>query len=269
MDLRNLFFSGKMAESRDQIARTVIRWGILILLLWAAVTVWLANDQSRADASEKAFMAIVPVVSAWVGTVLAFFFSSDAYSKSIDKLTDQKLASISVKEAMTPKSAMAYVSLEKGDDGSKVDLRTDLIDRLKPPVTRLPVLDHEGKAKYLIHQSVVYEFVTKRALEGPARPGTEAEQPAGEAGPPVPKEGEVRAALARLSLADLLAQPNMKEMISKSFAFVSEASTLADAKTKMESLEKCQDVFVTADGSPEKAVLGWLTNVQISRYAKL
>ena len=58
-------------------------------------------------------------------------------------------------------------------------------------------------------------------------------------------------------------------MFKTSFAVVSEDATLADAKAAMESVRDCLDVFVTKSGTKDEPVLGWVTNVLITKCAHL
>lgn len=44
-------------------------------------------------------------------------------------------------------------------------------------------------------------------------------------------------------------------------------ATLADAKSAMDSLPNCQDVFVTQGGTRNEEVQGWVTNVIIAENA--
>jgi hypothetical protein len=74
--------------------------------------------------------------------------------------------------------------------------------------------------------------------------------------------------VAKLSLKDFLNHKNMEGLVGKTFAFVSISDSLADAKKRMEALKNCQDVFVTDDGSEDKPVLGWLTNIEITKHSK-
>jgi hypothetical protein len=48
-------------------------------------------------------------------------------------------------------------------------------------------------------------------------------------------------------------------------AFVKPTITVADAKIAMEGVKNCQDVFVTETGTVESPVLGWLTNIEITK----
>lgn len=68
-----------------------------------------------------------------------------------------------------------------------------------------------------------------------------------------------------LSLADLLADGEMKQVFESTFAVVSTKATMADVRKAMLAVPGCNDVFVTKNGEREGPVLGWLTNVRITR----
>ncbi len=70
---------------------------------------------------------------------------------------------------------------------------------------------------------------------------------------------------ATLTLADLLADAEMKAIFEKGFVVMKRHSTLADAKAAMSALEGCSDVFVTSGGTSQEPVQGFLTNVEIAR----
>jgi hypothetical protein len=111
---------------------------------------------------------------------------------------------------------------------------------------RRPILDDKGAIIYMIHRSYIDRYMTQKALESPQ-----------------PK-------LQELTLKDLLeGDSKLKDVFERSFGFVKESATLADAKTVMESLPKCQDVFVTKNGSKDDPVIGWITNTIIQEAGKL
>jgi hypothetical protein len=239
-------------SDRAGIAKWVIGGAAGCLL---GLTVALIYSDS-AEGSKTAFTMLVPLIGTWVGTVLAYYFSGDNFeraSNSVSKLVDQvlldKLKSIPVKEAMIAKGIMKCVELPAGDDGSKVNLKEKLIDLFKAPITRLPVLDSSGAVKHVIHQSLVYRFVTERTIEMAAQQKT--------------------FDIAAQTLKDFLDYGDMRDAVTKSMAFVRADASLADAKAKMEGTTGCQDVFITDDANPDKPVLGWLTNVEIAKRAKL
>jgi hypothetical protein len=68
-----------------------------------------------------------------------------------------------------------------------------------------------------------------------------------------------------LTLADLLSDLDMKKIFEETFVVVKRQATLAEAKGAMIARPGCSDVFVTAGGGRNEPVVGWLTNVDISR----
>jgi hypothetical protein len=237
---------------RENIAMWVLGGTFGGLIALSIAMICAAGSEDRGEAAEKVFTMVLPMVGTWVGTVLAYYFSGEAYEKasesltdSVRKLTDQKLASIPVREAMIPKTSMIYVSLPARNGAKKVNLKTELIDKLKPPVTRLPVLDPKGVVKYIIHQSLIFKFISEKTFELGAAFDAGAQ-----------------------TLEDFLAHADMRQMVSRSIATVGIDATLAKAKQEMEDTDDSQDVFVTDTGKPDRPVLGWLTNIMIAKHAK-
>ena len=70
---------------------------------------------------------------------------------------------------------------------------------------------------------------------------------------------------ADFTLAHLLAEPEMKDIFENTFVVVSEQATLAEAKCAMIARPGCSDVFVTQNGKRDEPVIGWLTNVDMTR----
>jgi hypothetical protein len=58
-------------------------------------------------------------------------------------------------------------------------------------------------------------------------------------------------------------------MFEATFETVAEDATLADAKTKMDKLPQCLDIFVTKNGTKNEPIIGWLTNLIIVESAKV
>lgn len=119
---------------------------------------------------------------------------------------------------------------------------TDLIRDLDTrQLNRLPILSREGHPMYIVHRSMVDKFIVKHVLSGGA------------------------ATAGDLTMADLLADPEMKEIFEKTFVVVKRRATLAEAMSAMLTRPGCNDVFVTAEGTLNEPVQGWLTNVDIVR----
>jgi hypothetical protein len=109
---------------------------------------------------------------------------------------------------------------------------------------RIPILTSGGAPLYLIHRSMIEQFIAKSIFQGES-----AKDP------------------IDFTLADLLADPDMKSTFERTYAVVDRKCTLAQATAAMHAREGCSDVFVTHAGTPQEPVLGLLTNVRLSRYS--
>jgi hypothetical protein len=106
--------------------------------------------------------------------------------------------------------------------------------------SRLPILDGRNKARFVVHKSLVDEFLLgamDRSVEDQAA----------------------------LTLGHLLDEPASGGLAARSFATVGPDATVAAVEQAMRAVADCRDVFVTQDGSRETPVLGWITNVDIGR----
>ena len=109
---------------------------------------------------------------------------------------------------------------------------------------RLPVLSDKDYPVLVIHRSIVDRFLAGKAAQNLT-------------------PDQFRA----LTLQDLLNESDYRGLLATSFATVKQDATLADAKSAMERLPNCQDVFVTRGGTKEEEVLGWITNAIIAENA--
>ena len=122
-------------------------------------------------------------------------------------------------------------SLRLSDAGAGDRLLTDVLAGDK---SRIPIIDGEGKPRMIAHRSMIMEFIAAKSFTG--------------------------ADTAALTLADLLADDEMAAMFSSTFGTVGPEATLEEARQAMAQVPGCQDVFVTANGTRDAEVLGWLTN---------
>jgi hypothetical protein len=150
---------------------------------------------------------------------------------------------IPVTSKMIPIGAFFYKQIGKIDP---VALKlTDLISELElRQLNRLPILSNESHPMYIVHRSMIDKFMIKSAIA-----------PGGAAN------------FLNLTLADLLADPEMKAMFETTFVVVKRQATLAEAQSAMLTRPACSDVFITAGGSLKEPVQGWLTNVDMARNA--
>lgn len=165
-----------------------------------------------------------------------------------DARADKLGSNLPVAGSMIERRKITAVVIPEGKTPADVPV-AELHRMLGGVVTRIPVFDHADVALCVIHQSLLYKFLADRSIEA------------------------MRAKLAfdadRFTLADLLAAPGMKELVQDSLAYVPAGAMLSDAKERMEHTPQCQDIFVTEHGQPGEAVLGWLTDAEVRRAAKV
>jgi hypothetical protein len=118
------------------------------------------------------------------------------------------------------------------------DLRNDLN---RGGYNRIPFLDDQGVPLYIVHRSMLDRFVADNLW---GKPGVSPEN---------------------FTLADLLAEPWMKDIFENTFVVVGPRANLAEVKSAMVTRPGCLDAFVTEGGRRDAPVVGWLTNVDIDR----
>jgi hypothetical protein len=68
-----------------------------------------------------------------------------------------------------------------------------------------------------------------------------------------------------MTFADMIQDQELVMQISKLVVFVSGAATLAEAKAALDRVSGAQDIIVTATGDGTEPMLGWLTNVDLTK----
>jgi hypothetical protein len=214
--------------------------------------IYLAEGEARKDAAQLVMTGVLPLLGVWVGTILAFYFSRENLQAATESFTkvaglrppEEKLKEIPVKTVMIKKGEMAFKTLP----ADKINLVETLKDIQKTAKgVRRPILDDQNRVVYMVHKSAIDSFIATMATSS---------------SPPT--------SLGNLTLKDMLEQGgDLKNLLEGSFAFVKESATLDEAKAAMERTKNCQDVFVTAGGTKDEPVLGWITNETIQKNAKL
>jgi len=203
--------------------------------------------------AETAFTAIIGLVGTWVGTVLAFYFSKDNFEaasestrKLVNKVTsfEEILRNTPNKEEMLPIGEMRYLQLDKNPKTDGDDFKLDALLEYLGEYNRLPILDHNLHAKYIIHRSLFDYVISEEARKQGGKP------------------------VADLTLKDMEDNEKIKDQIT-SFVSVSEGDILATTKALMENNSTpeiiCSDAFVTKNNK----VIGWITNVDLARHARV
>ncbi|MFZ0915817.1 MAG: hypothetical protein WAN04_02905 [Candidatus Udaeobacter sp.] len=255
---------------RIALAKAVTTWALVAILAIAALIILVAGinvivaPSAERTSALTAFLemakyvlgVLLPVIGAWVGTVLAFYFGQvnfEAASRSAANLVRQ----LSPREKLQAEPA-GHAMMKINDvttfkipaDKTEADIKIkELIDDgfekdKSQPRQRLPVLDSTGRGKYVLHRSTIDAFVA-------------------------PKKHPPDVDESTLSLKDLLEDPKLKDYIANSFLALSPDATLADAKDLLDKNPQCLDILVTQDGTKNGIVVGWITNVMVLQAATI
>ncbi|MFI5395557.1 MAG: hypothetical protein ACHQ9S_08490 [Candidatus Binatia bacterium] len=234
---------------REKIALGVIIISGVGIALVSTVAIGAGIYFSAAEDPRRTFVmgifnTLIPLFGTWVGTVIAFYFSRENFATAaqatrelVSQLGDDRLRQISVKDAWIEAAAIEAVPIPTNKTENDI-VFDDVRKKLSTKVTRVPVWNADKVIRYIIHESMIYKYLADQS-----------------------------AAKANATLQDFLDYNDMKSIVTK-IAYVSQDSTLADAKAKMTSVPGCQDVIVTATGQKTEPVLGWITNAAIAAKAK-
>lgn len=215
-------------ETNNRIAKMILLVSFLIIILMIIYWVYCSSDP------EKLFVIILPLISTWVGTILAFYFgkanfeaATKSYNQVIDRLTPDILDDIFVKQVMIDKFTMVSIDINNPLI-TKFNLQglRDFLESINK--SRLPILE-AGKVKCIIHKSTLSNEMLKAVPAIPA------------------------ATLA----AFIIANPTVIE-----FDTINEDKKVEDAR-KIMNEKNYKDLFVV---DANNALTGWLTDTQIIRY---
>lgn len=235
--------------NRERLALWIVIFSIIAITILAGVSI--ATSQNVAGEAKAVLATVLPLFGTWVGTVLAYYFSKDNFAAATASVTElvgkvtaeQKLASIPAKDKMIARADMFVKTLP--EDKIKLVETLDALEKTKKG-SRIPILDDQGHPAYMVHRSMIDRYLADQARKTP---------------PPDP---------ATLTFKNLLTDdPELGKWAKQSFAVIKEDSTLAEAKSAMERISGCQDVFVTKGGTESEPVIGWVTNVVIAENAKV
>ena len=215
------------------------------------------KDEKRAifffDMAKYILATVLPVVAGWVGTVLAFYYGKENFEAGSRSITDaakaltskDKLAATVVANLGKSRSEFKAlvlnaadsqnpkgIDLQKIKDGFRDETAADKL------YERLPVLLTGDLPYMVLHRSTLNAFLV-----------------------------EAKAATNTFTLDDLF--KTVAYLPNNSFVTVAPNATAAQAKTEMEKIPNCSDVFVTADGTRQTAVTRWITNVDLLKAAEI
>lgn len=227
----------------------IAKWVILfsfsiigVLGFSAIIAIALDSDEKKVIAIKDVLSILLPVIGAWAGTVIAYYFSRENFESAtkntkslVRQLTPtQILESTLFKDVMIPINQATKLFLT--EDESKILIKPDILDAVIDAENRnrLPVLSDEGRMKYMLHRSLLDRFLIKFVTQGKK--------------------------IEEISLANFLTDTEFKKIARESFGTLSQESTLAEAKALMDKAPYCSDVFATENGREDGKVVGWVTN---------
>lgn len=246
--MSNKASSNNRWDPKFLLAIFILGFSIVGVVILAGIV--LGRD-STLNTAQYAFSAILPLLGTWVGTVLAYYFARENFesaSRSVREMAQQltpteKLKSITIKDAMIDIGKAVTFILEKPAKDIKV--KSDLINTKleKEKKERLPILDAQGRIKYMAHRSLFDKFIVQEVAKSKK--------------------------IEDLTLQDMLDDAKFKDMLIGSYKTLPESSNLAEAKVLMDNIRICSDVFATVDGTPDTTVIGWVTNRIIEEQSKV
>lgn len=239
------------------IAKAVLYWGLAAIAVLGVAAIAFSAIFSKPEevfnAVKDILTLLLPVIGAWVGTVLAYFFSKENFAAAAQstkelfkefKTSEEKLKTVVAEKVMININNCEKLILEKEGVEKDKKLKADLIDALMEkdknfPKNRLPILTSDLKPKYIIHRSIIDRFIVKNIAAGKN--------------------------MNELTLQDMLDDKDFSKYLKESFGTIKPTSNLAEAKNLVDNIEVCLDVFVTEDGSANSKTLGWITNVIVAK----
>lgn len=270
----------RLAELRQRLAEKLITYSFMVvgavifIVIGLAIigtvftasnstaTIWISSLQGATD---KIMAAVLPLLGAWVGAIIAFYFGRENYEAAarnvqtaIKSTQPNPLASLPVSEHMVPTNKL-IVAATKLDDEKL--LQKDILQRFeKLGLGRIIVVRDEktapdGQASAeavgagVFHESFVNRFILAKVAAG--------------------------ATIDSVKLGDILADDEQKKNLSNSVVFVPLSATLADVRKKMDEANKAtttppvRDAFVTKTGAPNEPLLGYITDIDLAEKGSL
>lgn len=233
--------NGKQTNSNQRwVAISVLGFSALVLVAlgWAAI----ASDRTQAI---NIFNVILPVVASWVGTVLAYYFGRENFEAAnqqvremVQRLSPEQLVTSPISSIMRSIHETIHIEIPEGKGDNDIKL-SSLVEKLDGKlITRIPVVTQGKKPKYMIHESRIDKYLA----EG----------------------GKANNSLEQFIAAQK--EQNFEFGINRGFVLVSEETTIADAKQRMEETSACQDIFISKKGTADESLTGWVSNLRLGKY---
>jgi len=237
--------NGSEKNVRETIALLIVIFSTVIVAILAGVVISIAaqDTSNGADKAIDIFKTILPVFTAWVSTVLVFYFgqkSFEAASRSAQQLVGvaAQRAQTAISEIMRDVQKTVVFRMESGEEETHISQLRDLLKQ-QTRVTRLPIVDAADKPKYMIHVSALDKYE-------------------------VNVKGGAGHTLAQFLSAQR--EGGVGYGSGQGFVTVARNATVADAKRLLDQHTSCQDIFVTERGTADEPLAGWISNIRLEEY---
>jgi hypothetical protein len=217
----------------------------VVVICFLATLSFLADKNSAV----KIFHIVLPVFASWVGTILAFYYGKE-YSDStnmhniefIEKfktLSVDEIKKKSVKDIMRNINDTQYFRIPLGKNEEEIKL-SDVVIKFSEIITRLPILNSDYSARYMIHINNINKFYRDRKENGDE--------------------------ITLLDFINSSKDQGIEYGINKGFVLVTDKMSLGEAKKIMETNSPCQDIFINESGNEDGPINGWISNVRLIKY---
>jgi hypothetical protein len=265
-------------SGRDILALVIVIFSITFLIAIVVVGIIVIKGLPEADkngAFQSLYGTLLPLIGTWMGAVIAFYFGKEnfeAASKSVQTMVEKFITSEDKLKSIKVSDLNVMIAIDNITDNktirtkadNEIKVEADLLGffETNKNIERLPIMDDKSVIRYILHKSLITDFALNIKLDKIKIPMPATIPPAATA---------ANKTLDLITLFDLINNSNegYKLSVTKSVEFVTKDSSLLEVQTKINNSKYCQDVFVTADGSATKPIIGWITNNKVQEMGRV
>lgn len=228
-----------MQKNKFSLASILLYYSLAAITLLSIAAIFADPKQAK-----EILAMVLPVISAWVGTVLAFYFGKDNFESAniqaremMAKLSPKERESSLIISIMRQVRNITSYQISSSTNINQIKLE-QFIPLYKGFVSRLPILNDADVPLYMLHKSSIDRYLGA---------GGKSDNSLQELVEHQQKEGH-------------------EFGLNQGFVIVSKNTAIKDAKALMQKINSCQDIFITENGNEGEALLGWVSNVRLTKY---
>lgn len=233
-------------NSTGDLLRSNLAFAILAFSVIAITLLGIAAIIVNKNNAITILNIILPVIATWVGTILAFYFgkvnfesANEQVRELVSKLTPEERASSPASSIMRSLAAMVYFEIPEGKNDKDIKIK-ELISKFGKNGSRLPIIDINKKPRYMIHESIIDRYINSGGSE----------------------EDTLEFFISKQK------QEKKEYGLNEGFVIISEKESISQAKNVMENAPSCLDIFITKEGKSDEPLLGWISNIRLTKYLK-